>query len=418
MNEKLKQISRKPAFQFAIVLLLFTVYVIYSLSPVSFDYDMLWFRDWISFAYQNGIQNVYNSQTDYLPLYHYFGYVFAHICGSVEAINGHIKYIKLIPFIFHLADAVLFFAIIRNHVKMKNLIFTSLFYLLNVAVLFNTLVWGQVDEIETFFVLLSMYLALKNKITWSFAAYVLAINFKFQAIIFLPLLAFIWIENYPKYGLKKWVMAVLTALSVQLLIYLPFILSGNLNAVFNVIKNYTRTYPCVSQGAFNFWHFFFHYDSSSVSDKDLFLGINYNHWGYVLFLLFSFIVLFPWMKAVVLKLFKKQEVSYPDSFKYLSFGLIAIVFFYFNTQMHERYSHPGIIFVLIFSVMERKYWISILFCLAYLFNLHAISYESTNTYLPITIHDDIAIAIMYALVLLGGTGYLHGKLKGNPLAKA
>ena len=67
----------------------------------------------------------------------------------------------------------------------------GIFYLLNIAVLYNTLVWGQVDEIMTFFVALSLYFLMRDQPRWAMISYLLAINLKLQSIVFLPLILLI-----------------------------------------------------------------------------------------------------------------------------------------------------------------------------------------------------------------------------------
>ena len=44
----------------------------------------------------------------------------------------------------------------------------------------------------------------------------------------------------------------------------------------------------------------------------------------------------------------------------LSCGLLAFNFFYFTTQMHERYLYPALIFFAIFALLNRKYFIYVL----------------------------------------------------------
>lgn len=53
-------------------------------------------------------------------------------------------------------------------------------------------------------------------------------------------------------------------------------------------------------------------------------------------------------------------------------SLIPLLFFYFNTQMHERYSHPAFIFLILYAVIQNKPLPSIIGCLAYLLNLDAV----------------------------------------------
>ena len=94
-------------------------------------------------------------------------------------------------------------------------------------------------------------------------------------------------------------------------------------------------------------------------------------------------------------------------------ALIPLSFFYFNTQMHDRYSHPALIFIITYSILNRKWILPILACSAYLLNLDRalhgwkiISYE-TLVYEPVFISLLFAICIVYMMYLL----YLENSTK-------
>jgi len=57
---------------------------------------------------------------------------------------------------------------------------------------------------------------------------------------------------------------------------------------------------------------------------------------------------------------------------WLTAALIGLIFFFFNTQMHERYSHYAFIFITVYAFSKRHYIPYILFSIAYLLNLDAV----------------------------------------------
>jgi hypothetical protein len=50
-------------------------------------------------------------------------------------------------------------------------------------------------------------------------------------------------------------------------------------------------------------------------------------------------------------------------------ALIPLLFFFFNTQIHERYSHPAFLFIIAFSFLRKRYFLYIIFSIAYFLNL-------------------------------------------------
>ena len=54
---------------------------------------------------------------------------------------------------------------------------------------------------------------------------------------------------------------------------------------------------------------------------------------------------------------------------FLSLTLVTLIFFYFNTEMHERYIHPAILFSAIYAILAKDYIMYILLSLAYTLNM-------------------------------------------------
>jgi hypothetical protein len=91
------------------------------------------------------------------------------------------------------------------------------------------------------------------------------------------------------------------------------------------------------------WHLFFA-DPLNTSDQLTFL-LPLKLWGIVLFVLFYVGVLFLFMKS------KKGLTEI-----FLVFTLLSLGFFFFNTQMHERYVHPVVLFAGLYAVFSKRYW--------------------------------------------------------------
>ena len=133
----------KKYFAFCV---LFFIFCIVSLPQQGFSYDINCFKDWTNYIFNHGLQNVYKSSTDYLPLYHYILTIFGLFQGSIENIEVNIHYLKVITLFFHFVTGYFLILLIKkNDWSSDKMIVYVLFYLLNIAVLYNSLIWGQVD---------------------------------------------------------------------------------------------------------------------------------------------------------------------------------------------------------------------------------------------------------------------------------
>ncbi len=144
----------------------------------------------------------------------------------------------------------------------------------------------------------------------------------------------------------------------QLIIIFPFYQTHDLSLVKNVIKNSFGKYPFVSYGAFNFWFLvgdFNVYTATVTHDSKLIWGISMNRWGFLLFCFSSFFALFHLAKNYFLLIFKKVKLNFSLEKTLVSASLIPLIFFFFNTQMHERYSHPAFIFLVSYAILYRKF---------------------------------------------------------------
>lgn len=368
MKNYLNPTTLNRSYVFASFILLFILTL--CLPHKGYMYDTYCWAVWSSYSSANGLHNIYYSDTDYLPLYHYILYFFGKIVGY-ESVGQYVYYLKSITLIFHFITGFFVLQLIKNlYTPGKALLYTILFFLLNVAIVYNAFFWGQVDDIFTCFVFISFYFAYKKRVLISLLSLVIAINFKLQAIIFIPFLGLMLLPLMLKpFKPLKWVLWIASMAVLQILILLPFIYSNTVERMWEVVVNSFGKYPVVSINAFNFWDFIFWRSPIEVFDGTKFLGVTYKQWGLLLFFISSGIALFPLIKNTLLQIFNKTK-TYVEIDKLLIIGaLIPLLFFFFNTQMHERYSHPALAFIMIYSIREKEYLIPILISIAYLISL-------------------------------------------------
>jgi Gpi18-like mannosyltransferase len=363
--------------------------------------DRVCWINWAQFQFQNGFSKTYSGKTDYLPFYHFILNIYAKVCGSMDVITNEINRLKYVTYLFELGSTILLFKILNDKFQdfFKSL-FYSLFYLLNFSVLYNSAIWGQVDGIMTFFVFSALFFAYFNKPTVALMLFVLAVNSKLQAIFFIPLLLYILAVNFDKKNIKKYLLGILLSFVLQLLIVTPFYFNGDFSKMMNVVFNSVGKYPSITMNAYNIWTFVVSPDNFFNSDEGSFFGLTYHLWGLIYFFAASFLVLIiPFLKTLS-KMIYNTKVSVTLNEVLLIGALIPLIFFYFNTQMHERYSHPAFIFIAAFSLLNRKYYILIISSTAYFLNLEDVGqlFALDNYYT--LIFTPWFIALLYLLIII------------------
>jgi len=366
-------LEKNKFFYWGKILLLYVPFVILLIiikPKDGFGLDLWSWSEWAKFSFTEGLSNIYKSGTDYLPLYQYILFFFGKIQGSIEAIADNIHKLKTFTIFFELGTTLMLFKILEDKFKdtYKAVLF-SLFYFLNIAVLYNSVIWGQVDGIVTFFIFGSVIFGYRKKLFLSLLFFILAINMKLQAIIFLPVIGILLLPAvFDKSQMKKLIYFIVGVGIVQFLIFFPFICAGDFSKLWNVVTGSVGKYPVVSIHAYNMWYFFID-DPRNTSDTYAFLGITYKNWGLILFFITSFFALLHFIKPFVLKVFKKIDIEYSRKKVIISCALIPLLFFFFNTQMHERYSYYALIFLATYAMLYNRPLVFILGSLAYFLNM-------------------------------------------------
>ncbi|MFT5168631.1 MAG: hypothetical protein ACI8P3_003876 [Saprospiraceae bacterium] len=222
----------------------------------------------------------------------------------------------------------------------------------------------------TAFVALSLIFALRKKWMLAIIFFIIALNAKMQAIVFFPVLVLSILPLINSW--KKLGVAILTAAVIQTIILLPFILHGTLGSWYQVMTSLVDQYTNVSLNAFNIWHLFLPGEIPLIT-KDyqaFWFGMTYKNWGLLFFFVFSFIALLPlFLKSLHYSI---QQTDLDQNFKklvFLSAFLCVLSFFFFNTQMHERYSHPAMLMAFLYGILSRNYWLYAITSIAYFLNL-------------------------------------------------
>lgn len=335
-----------------------------------FDLNNDWPR-WSAYTLENGLSNIYNSDTNYMPFYLHLLYWFGQIQGSKELIYQNSYQLKYYFLVFDLLQAILLVHALKKYYR-KN--YLEYFLLLNIAYLYSSAFWGQLDCIPSFFVVLSFIYLFERKLILSAVLMVLAMYVKLQAIIFVPIFILIFAYYcYIEYSLKLIVKILLAVIGIQLLFLIPFIWSGTLDKLWSVVTHSVGFFPRVTWNAFNMWHLLLKQNPNEVSDTLTFRGLSYKNWGLTLFFVSSLLAMLPLLKILVQHFIDRSYLEKKEIAQiWLISGTIAVLFFYVNTQMHERYSYPAMILYFAYGFLTNRYLLYILTSIAYLLNVDAI----------------------------------------------
>lgn len=202
----------------------------------------------------------------------------------------------------------------------------AVLWLINPVVWYNSSVWGQYDSVINFFALLSFYFLLKKRLNLSLLSFALSIYIKASLLVFAPVWFIVAIRQ--KYKPIKYLLAVVCSLIAIGIITLPFSKGEPFGWLFNLYsqKIFVQQLHVITANAFNLW--------AAVAgiherpDSLPFLGLTYQHWGYILFTI-SFV-------PIIYSIWKKQD------FKTVIWALALSAFssWMFLTNMHERYLYP------------------------------------------------------------------------------
>ncbi|MDR2011093.1 MAG: hypothetical protein LBQ22_11510 [Bacteroidales bacterium] len=311
---------------------------------------------WTIFNMEGGHSHIYKTGVDYMPLYHYVLHFYGKLQNSTDAIHQNIYMLKYITLLCEFLSTLFIFKLCED--KFKNTykaMFLSLFYLLNIGVIYNNIIWGQVDGIMAFFLIASVYFAYKKKILWTLIFYMLAINMKLQSIIFLPIVGLLLLpEILKKENIKKTILSVLIVALMQFIILFPFIKVGDFSKVWYVVTNSVGKYKAVSVNAYNIWHILLKGNLLDINSYTEVFGLTYYLWGLILFFISSFFALFHFIKPLYLKIIKKVKIEFSTRKMFISCSLIPLLFFFLNTQMHERYAQTAFVFLAVYALLYNR----------------------------------------------------------------
>ncbi|MFM6984392.1 MAG: hypothetical protein ACKOXF_09675 [Chitinophagaceae bacterium] len=351
---------------------------------------------WATRMNSNGIASAYTegSTVNYLPLYLYVLRGYGYLVGT-EKIFPLIYTLKVVTLLFDVGSAIIISSYFREKKRAWQYI---LFTLINIGFIYNTIIWNQVDSILSFFLLAAFTLSYKKHLSGGILFFLLALNVKLQAIVFLPVLGLMWL---PLMSWRRILEALSIAFLAELLILSPFIYAGVTSNISVVITGSVDYYQSVSMNAFNLWYLLLDGDLMFVKDTiKTVVGLSYKQVGLILFFGSSLYVMWGVLKDSWQVIIKKAGSRLQLDHWLWIMTLVPIFFFYLNTQMHERYIHPAIVFLTLLAFRQKLYGPWLIISMAY-----ALSLESICKILKLENYDTLIfhqkfISLLYAISLV------------------
>lgn len=388
--------------------------VLLALVPrAGFQDDVNYWVAWATYSFENGFGNIYQMENNmYNPVFHYILYIYSRLMGSPEKIAYYQHYIKALVLLFDFAGALLAVSLVKAPRQQRFML--SLLLLLNIAYIYNTLLWEQIDAIYTSLVLATIVLALRRYPVWSFLLYILALNAKAQAILFLPVVLLLWFPYWWN-SIGVFIKTIGVAAVFQVLILSPFMWGGEVNSLARIIKINTNASVglenYISMNAFNMWSLLL---SDKVWERDsvTYMNISYHAWGIFAFMLFSVIAILPVLFYAIRNIADKSFFKLnKDSWALilLACAILPLISAFFNTRMHERYWHASIIFFAAYSFLSRSYWLYVLVSVAYFLNIESVfHFINLQNYKVLIFHPQF-IASLFGVAIIASLYKLYSR---------
>ncbi|KON31745.1 MAG: hypothetical protein AC479_08370 [miscellaneous Crenarchaeota group-6 archaeon AD8-1] len=362
------------------------------LFPVpGYEIDLNTFSSWFNTAAQYGPRVFYNvvQWCDYPPLNIYVFWGIGSIANSFSIFGTpQMAYlIKLIPSIFDIATIIVIFVFLRNRINFKLAIIVASLYAFNPAIIINSAVWGQLDAIYTFLLLLSLTLALALKPKLSMVFLVLSLLTKPQSIAIAPLILFV---IFKKTDVRTFVVSLFAGILTMFAVIIPFQWSNPFSFLSNIYFGAYQGYTYTTVNAFNLWAL----GGLWVRETTFLFLIGW--------ILFGTLVVFS------LYVLQKRLTNTGDLLVIFVAFLLVLGFFMLPTRIHERYLFPALgILALAYPFLKKIRPIYIILSITFFINQAYVLYH-LNLGIFISKGDPVVLAVssinliilMYALTVL------------------
>lgn len=383
-----------------------------SKGKLAFHSDFLSILTW---AWE-GKQDYIKTFGIYMPVIPYIVSIYSLFYSSLESMVANATYLKSF-FIF--VDAVTFAWIISllPLKSVKLVAFLSLLSLANIALIYNSIFWGQVDSLHSLLVFSCFVTLIQSKYKYVWGLFIIAVLTKIVSVIFLPIILLVILNELicKRLTIRQILVDISVVPVIALIIFLPILLTGNLSAYVELTNKVMTEYDSVTSNAFNVYYLISNRtDLIGISSQTpLFRSLTYNQFGLAAFSLSFFICLFPAFKTLYLNIIGKKGIQISNRDLLFIFVLTPLLFFFFTTKIRERFSHPYLIFLTLYCFYNRRYIFWYLATFIYFLQLESVLeytrvhggiftslLDETNIYKPEFVASLFLVLIIYLLHLM------------------
>jgi Gpi18-like mannosyltransferase len=320
--------KQRPLIVLSILLLTLSLAIrsLFFDSPTS---DTLIILKWYNHLYDTGWAGLASENfSNYPPAYLYLLWMttlFGDFFGAVAAS-------KVFPTLFDVLSMYIIFLMARlfHEKDDRPYLYAALFFTLP-TVMLNSSGWGQVDSFYTAFLLLCVYLLMREKPFWAMLAFSIAFSFKAQAIFLLPFLGILFLKGKIIWYHFFWIPIVYFILAI------PIALLGR--SWLSILTIYTDQVVQFSHLSFNAPNPYI-FVSDEYYDVGIWIGlaifaITMAAWGWV-----------NW---------RAKHTLTPRTIAFLALSSVALVVFTLPL-MHERYFYPVDVFSYAAVIFMPEIW--------------------------------------------------------------
>lgn len=306
--------------------------------------DIGLFRGWSEIVAKVGFSEFYSSVEfcDYPPGYLYILLPVAHLMNTFSDTIDPIVFLKIPAIIFDLLTiTVIYFFAVKN-LSVKKATIITIFFAINPMAIVNSAIWGQVDSIFTFFLIVCIYALMREKYEFAAMLFAIALVLKPQALLLAPIFIYIFFQKIrldAPYWIKRLMLCVLAFGVIFYLLILPF---GNSLNPFWIVPFYMNTiggYSYVSLNAYNFW---WAIGIGWIEDSAMLGPLSCANWGYLM-------IVISVIACGILFLRGKHK----SKLYYIGALLLASIFM-LSCRMHERYLFPAAVLFVFAYIYDGK----------------------------------------------------------------
>ena len=350
------------------------------------------FMAWFQTAADYGPRTFYTrTWCDYPPFNIYFFWVFGLLAKGLSLFGTSLfTYVMKLPSnLFDMATAFLIFAFVRKRLDFKMALLATALYAFNPAVIFNAAVWGQFDAIYTFFLVLSLMLALDSKPELSAVTFTLGILTKPQGIALAPLIAFLILKKY-RLQWRRLLTSLIAVAATVFVVIIPFEWSNPVTFLANIYFGAYGGYAYTSVNAFNLWAI----GGLWILETPALFAIGW--------------ILFGALAAFVLYVLYKRFGASGELLVLFSAFILFFGFFMLPTRIHERYLFPALsILALMFPFLKKTRLIyGVLSATCFVNQAYVLYFLNNNQFIQsgdlvaLTVSLINLVTFMYVLILM------------------